>query len=225
MSLLSYNHIDFLLNWCDLNFIAKCKLLFHWQIRNNMWLNNSVSWITHWTHGMSASAAAVLTVAFNSLRSSDAYMCEQTIQSLVKIMACRLFSDNPLSEPMMVYYQLHPKEHITMKFYLKFISFHSRKWKWKCEPAKMAAILSWPWCAKYQQHCGMRNMAMNWLIKWKVVLYTLLNMGTQDSVKDINGKSTIGLVSIPCVCYSCIHMHAGQKLGQCNILPSIKHIP
>ena len=35
-------------------------------------------------------------------------------------MACRLFGDNSLSEPMMVYCQLDHKEHISMKIYLKF---------------------------------------------------------------------------------------------------------
>ena len=39
--------------------------------------------------------------------------------------------DNPLSEPLKVYRQLDPKEHISIKFCLKFESFHSRKCKWK----------------------------------------------------------------------------------------------
>ena len=47
-------------------------------------------------------------------------------------MACRLVGDNLLSEPMMVCCQLDPEEHISMKFYLKFKSFHSRKCIWKC---------------------------------------------------------------------------------------------
>ena len=47
-------------------------------------------------------------------------------------MACRLFGDNPLSEPMMVYCLLILNEHIC----LKFISFHSRNCIWKFRPQK-----------------------------------------------------------------------------------------
>ena len=67
----------------------------------------------------------VLEVCFNSWRMSDAYMHQYTMPSLVQIMACRLFGDNPLSEPMMVYCQFDPKGHIPMK--LKYKSFHSKK--------------------------------------------------------------------------------------------------
>ena len=52
--------------------------------------------------------------------------------ALVQIMACRLDGTKPLSEPMVTYCQLEPKEHISMKFYLKFIYFHSRKCIWTC---------------------------------------------------------------------------------------------
>ena len=31
-------------------------------------------------------------------------------------MAYRLFGDNPVSEPMMVYWQIDPEEYISMKF-------------------------------------------------------------------------------------------------------------
>ena len=49
-------------------------------------------------------------------------------------MACRLISTKPLSEPILPYCQLEPKEHISMKFYLKFKSFHSRKCTGKWRP-------------------------------------------------------------------------------------------
>ena len=68
----------------------------------------------------------------NLLRHSDAYMSQQTTPSLLQIMVCRLFGNNPLSEPMMVYCQLDPTEHISITFYLKFKGFHSRKCIWKC---------------------------------------------------------------------------------------------
>ena len=63
----------------------------------------------------------------NSLRPSDAYMRQQTRPSLVQI-----FGAKPLSEPMMTYCQLNHKEHISMKYYLKFRSFHSRNCIWNC---------------------------------------------------------------------------------------------
>ena len=50
--------------------------------------------------------------------------------AFVQIMACRLDSAKPLSEPMPTYCQLEPKEHISIKFYLKFKYFHSRKCIW-----------------------------------------------------------------------------------------------
>ena len=39
----------------------------------------------------------------------------------------RIFGDNPLSQPMVVYCQLYSEEHISMIFCLHFKSFHSRK--------------------------------------------------------------------------------------------------
>ena len=42
-------------------------------------------------------------------------------------MACYLFGTKPLSEPMLPYCQLDRKEHILVKFYVKFTSFYSRK--------------------------------------------------------------------------------------------------
>ena len=42
-------------------------------------------------------------------------------------MACRLFGENPLSEPMVFFRQLDPEEHISITFYLKFKSFHANQ--------------------------------------------------------------------------------------------------
>ena len=47
-------------------------------------------------------------------------------------MACCLVSAKPLSEPILPYCQSDPKEHISVKFYLKFEIFHSRKQTWQC---------------------------------------------------------------------------------------------
>ena len=45
---------------------------------------------------------------FNTLRPSDAYMHYWLMPPLVQIMTCRLFSDEPLSEPMVKYCRLDP---------------------------------------------------------------------------------------------------------------------
>ena len=55
----------------------------------------------------------------NSSPPSAAYMRRWTGSALVQIMACRLDGAKPLSEPMLTYCELDPKEHISMKFYLE----------------------------------------------------------------------------------------------------------
>ena len=60
-------------------------------------------------------------VSLHSLRPSDAYYIHQhNLPSLVQIMACRLFGDKPLSEPMLPFYQSDTREHISVKLHLKF---------------------------------------------------------------------------------------------------------
>ena len=74
----------------------------------------------------------VLPHSINLLRPSDAYMRQYNITKLLQIMAYRLFAAKPLSEAMLPCCQLDPMEHISVKFYSKFKSFHSRKCTWKC---------------------------------------------------------------------------------------------
>ena len=69
-------------------------------------------------------------VDINSLMPNDAYMRQYNIPTIVQIMACRLFGTKPLSEPMLPYCQLDPNEHILVKFYQDFKSFHLRKCTW-----------------------------------------------------------------------------------------------
>ena len=57
-------------------------------------------------------------------------LCKTAASSLVQIMAYRLDDAMPLSELVLTYCQLEPKEHISMKFYLKFTYVHSRKCVW-----------------------------------------------------------------------------------------------
>ena len=74
--------------------------------------------------------------AINSLRWSDTNMHQYNIPTLENQLAwenvCRLFGAKPLSEPMLPYCQLHPAEHISVKFYIKFKRFHSRECTWRC---------------------------------------------------------------------------------------------
>ena len=60
-------------------------------------------------------------VGINSLGLSDTYTCmhHYNIPTLLQIMACCLFGNKLLSEPMLPYCQLDPKDHISVKFYLK----------------------------------------------------------------------------------------------------------
>ena len=63
---------------------------------------------------------------------SAPYMCQWIGSALVQIMACRLLGAKPLSEPMLTYCQLEPKEYISMKYHFKLNYFHSRKCVWTC---------------------------------------------------------------------------------------------
>ena len=51
------------------------------------------------------------------------------------------FGENSLSVPVMVYFQLNPKEHIAMKFYLKLKKTSFKKMHMKMSTARMAAIV------------------------------------------------------------------------------------
>ena len=60
---------------------------------------------------------------------------------LVQVMACRRFGAEPLPDPMLIYCQLDPKEHTSVKFEAKYKTIHSRNTSENvvCE---MAAIVS-----------------------------------------------------------------------------------
>ena len=59
-------------------------------------------------------------------------MRQWTVWALIQIIACRPDGAKPLSKPMLKNRQLDPKKHISMKIYLKFNYFHSRKCAWTC---------------------------------------------------------------------------------------------
>ena len=59
-------------------------------------------------------------------------------------MACRLIGAKPLSEPVLPYCQLDPKERFSVKFYLKFKSLIQENAPINI-PCEMAVILSLDW--------------------------------------------------------------------------------
>ena len=63
------------------------------------------------------------------------------------LMACRTFRTKPLSEPVMTFCQLEIKEYVSVKFYLKFDSFYSRKCI-KNVVCKMATIMCRSQCVQ-----------------------------------------------------------------------------
>ena len=63
-------------------------------------------------------------------------------------MACRQYGVKPLSEPVLPYCQLEPKEYISVKFYLKFNCFHSRKCTSKCGLRNGGHFVSASMCLK-----------------------------------------------------------------------------
>ena len=84
---------------------------------------------------------------FNSLTGSDAYMCQYYIPTMVQIMACRLIGAKPSSEPMLPYCRLDTQESISVTFYLKFKSFHTRKCVRKCCLENSGQLVSASMCS------------------------------------------------------------------------------
>ena len=63
-------------------------------------------------------------------------MRKWTGSSLVQVMACRLFGDEPLPEPMLAHCRLDSWEQISVEFESEFYHFHSRIFFWKCRLPK-----------------------------------------------------------------------------------------
>ena len=110
-------------------------------------------------------------------------MRQWTGSSLVQTMACRLFGAKPLSEPIMTYCQFKRKEHISVKYYLKFKMFHWIKciWNWR----EMASNLSELLCVKLQSRDGCRIIQLivvlwrHWRHRTDGLCTSLSSMGCQ----------------------------------------------
>ena len=64
---------------------------------------------------------------------------------LVQVMSCHLLGTKQLPKPLLSYYQMDHKEHISMKFWIKIQCFSFKKIHWKCH-RKLSAIMFRPQC-------------------------------------------------------------------------------
>ena len=137
---------------CGNHMIASVPLKHCWRI----WVNASLEWIKNWSYNHNKTqqnkTMCIWHISWDiwhknySVKHRDAlsihsphtlcllispwccvYMPQWTGSTLVQIMACRLFGAKPLSKLMLGYCRLHPQEQNSVKFELKYKSFHSRK--------------------------------------------------------------------------------------------------
>ena len=89
------------------------------------------------------------------------YMRRRNGSTLVHIMAWRRPGDRPLFEPMFTYCHLESKEHISMKFYLKFKDVHplkcGRKRGNELELSACSGIIHAPWKHRHRYTCRISN--------------------------------------------------------------------
>ena len=107
--------IDFLF---DLHYFSLYESLFQWLRKPTL-------------KSIQGTEMSIIVMILNhlpdSLGPSDTYVNQYNIPSLLLIMAGRLTGAKPMSEPMLSYCQLVPKEHISYKFHVKFKSLHLRR--------------------------------------------------------------------------------------------------
>ena len=90
-------------------------------------------WAPCWPHEFCYLGRCRLRVGWSDLSPpSAAYMRQWTGSALLQVMACRLFGDKPLPEPMLAYCQLGSWEQISVKLESEFFHFRSRKCIWNC---------------------------------------------------------------------------------------------
>ena len=108
----------------------------------------------------------------NSSPHSAAYMRWWIGSALVQIIACCLDGAKPLSEPMLTYCQLDPKEHISMKFYFKFKYFHLRKCVWICCLRNWGLFVQGGWVNSFWHIKTIRQNRSGWhFIKYWFVVW------------------------------------------------------
>ena len=112
---------------------------------------------------------------------------QYNIPTLLRTMACCLFSTKPLSEPVLQYCQLDPKENISVKFYSKFKSFYSRKCTWKCRLPK--------WRPSCPASICKINTSYDFIIQRKI--WICFNHNVDTSCNVFNGTWNLTLPLIP----------------------------
>ena len=70
----------------------------------------------------------------NSLKPGEPCRCQWIGSPWIPVMACCwcLMVPNHYLKPIVIYFQLDPQTHISIRFQSHFRYFHSRKCKWKC---------------------------------------------------------------------------------------------
>ena len=147
-----------------------------------------------------------------SLRPSDAYMHQYNIPTLVQIMACRLFGTKPLSDPILPYCQLHPKEHISVKFSLKFKVFIKQN-ALENVVCEMVAILSKPQCVEpclwHQKNVKWKFPF--WFYQFRDVAVDMVKTGLGGAAGNKGGIAIRFAYHSTSMCFVCAHFAAGQS--------------
>ena len=148
-------------------------------------------------------------------------------------MACRLFGAKPSSEPMLPYCQLDPKECISLKFNLKFKSFHEKEMHFKMSSAKWrpfclglnvlrgfmwfvyayfcligTGVITWLTKCLYSNPAVLDNDGLgDWVIKFNSLSGDSGQQGPKSPYKPCNLSLYIGIIIFP-------HIDNTQSTGQ-----------
>ena len=130
----------------------------------------------------------------NLLRPNDAYVRQLTRPSFVQIMARSLFGTKPLSEPVLAYCKLDPKEETSVKVQSKHKHAHSRKCIWQCRLQNdghfvLGSVLTrWPLLAQYDRLLFYHDPEKHGLDKTPGVI---LGMGLANERRRYNVTSSL----------------------------------
>ena len=127
--------------------------------------------------------------AVNSLRLSGTYMPQYNILTLVNIMACCLFGTKPLSEPMLSFCQLDPRNILQWNFIQNskvFIQGDALEHV-DCE---MVAILSRPQCVK-------RWSVMSMWLLWNIIVMICLWIGCTLILSGLANTALSDMAPVP----------------------------
>ena len=130
---------------------------------------------------------------------------------LVRIMACRLFGDNPLSETRNDYCQLDHKEYISMKYCLKFNSFHWGKSIWNCRLQKWqpyCLVLKVLFCHQHDKH----HYCRRYFTELQTLIQMIYFWNTNLDFVNWLPFHACALFTVPCNFLTCAAIPYGQGL-------------